>query len=68
MVQINTDHPVPSSADERLDELAEILACAIHRMVTEKSVSHSKTRLDFYFKTRLNVTSTDTPKHCEVTS
>jgi hypothetical protein len=40
MVSLNADHRVPSSADERLDELAEILARAMLRLVTKKTGSN----------------------------
>ena len=64
---MNTDARVPPSPDERLDELAEILARAMLRMVTKKTRSGRKNRLELSPKTRLSVTASETPKDCEVT-
>ncbi len=67
MVRVNTDTRVPSSADERLDELAEILARAMLRMVTKKTRSGRENSLELSAKTRLSVTTSETPNDCEVT-
>ena len=67
MVCLNTDRRVPSSADERLDELAEILARGMLRMGTKKSGSGRDKRLELSAKTRLSVTTSDARNDCEVT-
>ena len=67
MVCLNTDRRVPSSADERLDELAEILARAMLRLVTQKSGSGRKNPLELSAKTRLTVTTANASTDCEVT-
>ena len=67
MVCLNADRRVPSSADERLDELAEILARAMLRMGTKKSGSSRPNRLELSSKTRLSVTASDARNECEVT-
>ena len=67
MVRLNTDHRVPSSADERLDELAEILARGMLRMGTKKSGSSRDKRLELSAKTRLSVTTSEARNDCEVT-
>jgi hypothetical protein len=67
MVRLNTDRRVPSSADERLDELAEILARAMLRMGTKKSGCGRGNRLELSSKTRLNVTTSNASPDCEVT-
>ena len=67
MVCLNTDRRVPSSADERLDELAEILARAMLRMGTKKSGSGRDKRLELSTKTRLSVTTSNASTDCEVT-
>lgn len=67
MACLNVDRRVPSSADERLDELAEILARAMLRMVTKKSGSSRDNRLEFSSKMRLTVTRSDAHNDCEVT-
>ncbi|MCD6364898.1 MAG: hypothetical protein J7M14_03395 [Planctomycetes bacterium] len=67
MVCLNTDRRVPSSADERLDELADILARAMLRMGTKKSGSSRDNRLELPAKTRLSVTTSEARNDCEVT-
>jgi hypothetical protein len=67
MVCLNTDRRVPSSADGRLDELAEILARAVLRMGTGKTGSSAGTPLELSSKTRLSVTTSKASKDCEVT-
>ncbi len=67
MVRLNADRRVPSSADERLDELAEILARAMLRMGTKKSGSSRGNRLELSAQTRLSVTTSETQNDCEVT-
>lgn len=67
MVSLNTDSRVPPSADERLDELAQILARATLRLGTKKSGSKGDKRLELLAKTRLNVTTSNTSTDCEVT-
>jgi len=67
MVCLNTDRRVPSSADARMDELAEILARAMLRMGTKKSGSSRDKRLELPAKTRLSVTTSDERNDCEVT-
>ena len=67
MVRMNTDRRVPSSADERLDELAEILARGMLRMGTKKSGSSRDKRLELSAKTRLSVTTSNASTDCEVT-
>lgn len=67
MARMNIDRRVPSSADERMDELAEILARAVLRMVTKKSGSSRGNRLDLSAKTRLSVTTSNASTDCEVT-
>lgn len=67
MVCLNTDRRVPSSADERLDELAEILARGMRRMGTKKSGSSPDKRLDLSAETRLSVTTSNASTDCEVT-
>jgi len=67
MVCLNTDRRVPSSADERLDELAEILARGMLRMGTKKSGSGRDKRLELSTKTRLSVTTSNASTDCEVT-
>ena len=64
---MNTDRRVPSSADERLNELAEILARGMLRMGTKKSGSGRKNRLELSAKTRLTVTSASASVDGEVT-
>lgn len=64
---MNTDRRVPSSADERLDELADILARGMRRMGTKKSGSSRDTRLELSAKTRLTVTTSNASTDCEVT-
>ena len=67
MVRMNTDRRVPSSADERLDELADILARGMRRMGTKKSGSSRDKRLELSAKTRLSVTTSNASTDCEVT-
>ena len=67
MVRMNTDRRVPSSADERLDELADILARGMRRMGTKKSGSSRDKRLELSAKTRLTVTTSNASTDCEVT-
>lgn len=67
MVRLNADRRVPSSADARLDELAEILARAMLRMGTKKIGSKRENRLEFSSKTRLSVTTSNAFTDCEVT-
>lgn len=67
MVCLNTNRRVPSSADERLDELAEILARAMLRMGTKKSGSGRENRLELPPQTRLSVTTSNASTDCEVT-
>lgn len=67
MVRMNTDVRVPSSADARLDELAQILARAIGRMGTKKSGFIGQIPLEVSAKTRLSVTTSETRNDCEVT-
>ena len=67
MVCLNIDRRVPSSADERLDELAEILARAMGRMGTKKSRFESENGLELSAKTRLSVTTSNVSTACEVT-
>lgn len=67
MVSLNTDRRVPSSGDERLDELAEILARGMLRMGTKKSGSGRDKGLELPAKTRLSVTTSEARNDCEVT-
>ncbi len=67
MVRINTYVPVPSTADRRLDELAEILARGVLRMAAKKSGFFSKNTLEVPTETRLTVPTSDRPEDCEVT-
>ena len=67
MVCLNTDRRVPSSADARMDELAEILARGMLRMGTKKSGSGRGNRLELPAKTRLSVTTSKARNDCEVT-
>jgi hypothetical protein len=67
MVSLNADRRVPSSADERLDELAEILARAMLRLVTKKTGSRRDKGLELSAETRLSVTTSDARNDYEVT-
>jgi len=67
MVCMNTEARVPSSADARLDELAEILARGMLRMGTKKSGFESGNRLELPAETRLSVTASEARNDCEVT-
>ena len=67
MVCMNTEARVPSSADARLDELAEILARGMLRMGTKKSRFESENGLELSAETRLSVTASETRNDCEVT-
>jgi hypothetical protein len=67
MVAMNPDGKVPASADERLDELAQILARGVHRLAAKKSRFCGADRLEFPRKTRLSVTTSDDRTECEVT-
>lgn len=66
MVRLNVDRRVPSLPDERLDELAQILARGMLRMVTKKSGSDRGNRLDLSAKTRLSVTTSNATTEDEV--
>jgi len=65
MVCLNTEARVPSSADARLDELAEILARGMLRMGTKKSRFESENGLELSAETRLSVTTSDAPELLE---
>ena len=67
MDRMNIDRGVPSSADVRLDELAQILARGILRMVTKKSGLKRRKSLELSAKTRLNVTTLNASSESEVT-
>ncbi len=67
MVSLNADRRMPSSADERLDELAEILARAMLRLVTKKTGSRRDKGLELSAETRLSVTTSDARNDYEVT-
>ena len=65
MVCMNTEARVPSSADARLDELAEILARGMLRIGTKKSRFESGHGLELSAETRLSVTASDVPELVE---
>lgn len=67
MVALRNDHRVPALADERLDELARILALATGRMGTGKTGFDGEKRLDVSRETRLSVTTSNASTDCEVT-
>ncbi|HQL76268.1 MAG TPA: hypothetical protein PLD58_24065 [Phycisphaerae bacterium] len=67
MACLSDERRVPSSPDARLDELAEILARAMIRMVTKKSGSSRENALELSSGTRLSVTTSETRKDSEVT-
>ena len=66
MVCMNTEARVPSSADARLDELAEILARGVLRMGTKKTRFAGENGLELSAETRLSVTTSDERNDCEV--
>lgn len=53
---------VPADADERLDELAQILARGVLRLETRKSGCDRQVGLEVSAKTRLNVARSNGPE------
>lgn len=58
---------IPATAEERLDEIAEIFARGVLRLETKKSGLKRGNGLDVSTKTRLSVTRSDGPERIEVT-
>jgi hypothetical protein len=56
MVRLNDTAPVPESADERLAELAALLARGVLRLAAIKSRFRGRNALEVSAETRLNVT------------
>jgi len=67
MVCLNTKKRVPSTADARLGELAEILARGVLRMAAKKTRFGPGNRLEVSAETRLSVTRSDEPDERKVT-
>ena len=67
MVCLNTQQRVPSTADARLGELAEILARGVLRMAAKKTRFGRENPLEPSAETRLSVTRSDEPDERKVT-
>ncbi len=67
MKRPNPDDIVPPSRDERLDELAEILARGVVRMASRKTGRNCGMGLDLPAETRLSVSHARDGQTCEVT-
>jgi hypothetical protein len=56
MVRLNDTAPIPEGADERLDELAVLLARGVLRLAAKKSGFGGRNALEVSAETSLNVT------------
>ncbi|NLX57723.1 MAG: hypothetical protein GXY74_01390 [Phycisphaerae bacterium] len=56
MVRLNDTVPIPERADERLDELAALLARGLLRLAAKKTRFRGRNCLEVSAKTSLNVT------------
>ncbi len=59
MVRVNPMGSIPPTADGRLDELAEILARGVLRLVARKTRFSGKNALEIPAETRLSVTTSN---------